>query len=161
MSGTESQFGVPQQWQPLAFLLGEWEGVGGGGPGDGSGWFTFTLAAQGAVMVRTNHAEYPATESTPAYAHDDLMVVYHDPDTREMRADYYDNEGHVIRYRVTADSGDGQDNVVFMSDPVPGQARFQLTYTASTLDTLALTFAIAPPGQEHFQPYIEATARRK
>ncbi|MBI3491140.1 MAG: hypothetical protein HY047_05050, partial [Acidobacteria bacterium] len=81
---------------PLQFLVGEWEAIGTA-PGE-SGGFAFSLAVQGRVLVRTNHAEYAASDRGPASRHDDLMVIY--AEGSELKADYVDNEDHIIRYTV-------------------------------------------------------------
>jgi hypothetical protein len=56
----------PSSLDDLRFLIGEWEGAGGGGPGLGKGTFSFALDLQDKVIVRRNHAEYPATAGRPA-----------------------------------------------------------------------------------------------
>jgi hypothetical protein len=79
-------------------------------------------------------------------------------DAGVTRADYYDNEGHLIRYAVTVDKG----RFVFLSDPVAGQPRFRLTYMIEKPGALKLTFEIAPRGTpEAWKPYITATAHKK
>src|SRR5262245_23668237 len=88
--------GAPQALEALAFLLGEWEASGGGSPGQASGGFSFAPALQDRVIVRTNHADYPAAAGKPSFRHDDLMVLYA-TEGGEIRADYYDSEGHVVR----------------------------------------------------------------
>ena len=86
------------------------------------------------------------------------MVVYKDGSS--TRADYWDNEGHVIRYIVTL--SDGGKKFSFVSDAVSGQPRFRLTYTITGASTLALAFEIAPPATPgDFKPYIKATAHKK
>jgi hypothetical protein len=67
-------------WDSWQFLLGEWKGKGGGGPGQGSGNFGFSLDLQKQILIRRNHSEYPATKDRAAYSHDDLMVIYQEPD---------------------------------------------------------------------------------
>ena len=58
------------------------------------------------VLVRKNHAEYPATKDRPAVTHDDLMIVYVEATTKQLRAFYTDSEGNTINYLVTiSDSG--------------------------------------------------------
>jgi len=142
-------------WQPF---LGTWEGAGGGGPGQGSGSFTFAPELQGAVLVRHNYSQYPATKDKPAYRHDDLMVIYPDEQARKTRADYWDNEGHVIHYLV--EFGDDGKKVVLTSEGQAGP-RYRLTYMKTGDNDLKLTFEIAPPdAPERFKTYIEATAKR-
>jgi hypothetical protein len=146
-------------WDSWQFLLGEWTGKGGGEPGQGAGGFSFSLDLQGQVLVRRNHAEYPATKERPAFSHDDLMVIYQEPPNL-TRAVYFDNEGHIIHYTV----GFAKDHKVmtFVSDLVPDTPRYRLTYTRTANDTVLVKFEIAPRGKpESFSPHIEATAYRK
>lgn len=141
-------------WQPF---LGAWEGAGGGGPGQGSGGFTFTTELQGAVLVRHNYAQYPATKDKPAYRHDDLMVIYPDASGKKTRADYWDNEGYVIHYVV----GFTGHKLVMVSDAGQPGPRYRLTYVKTGDNDLKLTFEIAPPeAPEKFKIYIEASAKR-
>lgn len=132
--------------QQLFFLIGTWTSSG---PDNSTGGTVFSLSLQGQVMLRTNFAAYPAQGDKPASRHDDLMVIY--PSGRVWRADYYDNEGHVIRYSVvTPRTG----TALFVSDEVPQQPRYRLTYVLRG-DGLAGTFEVAPPGQpEGFKTYL-------
>ncbi|MDD5543653.1 MAG: hypothetical protein PHX83_10815 [Acidobacteriia bacterium] len=142
---------------PLNFLLGRWEGAGGGTPGQGGGFSEFTKDLQGRVIVRRNSADYPATSNRPAYSHNDLMIIYCDA-SKTLRADYYDNEGHVIRYAIHTDTLNG---VVFVSDPLPKEPRYRLTYKPSPAGQLEGKFEIAPPGKpETFSTYLSWTMRK-
>jgi len=145
-------------WGPLRFLVGEWTGEGGGEPGEGTGGFSFLPDLGGKVLIRKNRAEYPATPERPAYAHDDLMIVYREPSGDALRAIYFDSEAHVIRYAVEADDAGG---VRFVSDEASPGPRFRLSYAPAGADAVALRFEIAPPGGAGFATYIEATARRR
>src|SRR5690349_8921140 len=77
-------------WQPL---VGHW--VADPSPDGAVGSFSFTSELQSRVLMRKNVADYPKTK----VHHEDLMVVYKGETL--TRADYWDNEGHVIRYTVT------------------------------------------------------------
>jgi hypothetical protein len=148
----------PAAWDGWQFLLGEWVGEGSGDPGQGSGGFTLLPDLQNTVLVRKNHAEYPAANDRPAFSHDDLMVIYDEHDS--LKAVYFDNEKHVIHYSVAFlhDSS----AVVFLSEPRQSAPRYRLTYSKRGVDAVGLTFDIAPPGTpEAFTRYINATARRK
>ncbi len=146
-------------WQGFEWLAGSWSGQGGGTPGQASGGgFSFTFDLQRQVLVRKSFAEYPATKERPAFRHDDLTIVYADPQTRAKRAVYFDNEGHVIHYIVSADAA--RKTVVFLSEAVPGNPSFRLTYLSTGPDNMKLSFDIAPPGKTEFKPYVEATAHR-
>jgi hypothetical protein len=100
--------------------------------------------------VRRSHADRPGAR------HEDLTVIYSDGDA--TRADYWDNEGHTIRYTVSVDPG---KSFTFVSEPAGGQPRFRLVYVVTGPKSLALRFDIAPPGSpEQWKRYIEATLHR-
>jgi hypothetical protein len=140
----------------LAFLVGEWTATGGGGkPGQAlGGGFSLQRDLGGAVLVRRNRAEYaPRPGQARGEVHDDLMVIY--PEGGGLRAVYFDSEGHVIRYAVTAEAG----RVTFESDPGPGP-RFRLVYQRQGENEVSIAFLIAPPGMD-FQAYATGAAKRR
>jgi len=144
----------------LRFLFGEWEGVGGGGPGAGKGTFSFAVDLQDRVVVRRNHAEYPATGGRPAVRHDDLIVIYLDRASNQILANYFDSEGQQINYKVTPSSD--HEAVTFLSEPSTSQPHFRLSYKRLKDGTLSGKFEIAPPGEpDAFKTYLEWSARKK
>jgi hypothetical protein len=144
----------------LRFLIGEWEGVGGGGPGAGKGVFSFAFDLQNKVVVRKNYAEYPSTASRPAVRHDDLMIIYLDRASNQILANYFDNEGQQISYKVTPSSD--HEAVTFLSEPSASQPRYRLSYRKLKDGTVGGQFEIAPPGQpEAFKNYLEWIGRKK
>ena len=156
LAGQQSKSEV--DWQPLLWLIGDWTGAGGGQPGQGSGDFSFHQDLQGQVLIRKSFSEYPATAGKPAYRHDDLMIIY--SAGKDFRAEYFDNEGHVIRYAIGA-SSDGS-TVTFVSDEAASGPRFRLTYHKNGENTLAGTFEIALPDKPNeFTKYLEWTAQKQ
>jgi len=146
-----------EDWGPAQFLIGEWTGEGGGQPGAASaGDFSFTPELQGAVLVRRSFAEYPAANGRPSFRHDDFTVVYRDAASRQLKAAYWDNEGHMIPYAVRAAAG----GVVFESEGPRSAMRYRLSYTNAGKDRVKIQFELAEPGKD-FAAYIEASARRK
>ncbi len=141
----------------LKFLVGKWIGEGSGEVGTGSGYFTFESALQGKALVRKNQAEYPATKDRPAYIHDDLMILYVEPATKQLLAFYTDNEGHVINYTVSV-SSDGK-SIVFLSEPQAAGPGYRLTYVMTEQGKMSLTFEVAPTGKQ-FQKFIEGKVRK-
>ena len=146
------------QTDPFAgarFLLGDWTAIDT--TAGESGTFTFAFAAQNHVMVRTNVAIYAATADRPASRHDDLLVMY--AEGGSIKADYFDSEGHVIRYAVEA----GEPGVLtFVSERREGEPRYRLTYRAGADGVLRGAFEIAAPGATPaFTPYLAWKARRR
>jgi hypothetical protein len=149
---------LPPALAPLEFLLGDWDGGGGGTPGQSLGGTSFASGLQDRVLIRTNFAVTAATATAPASRHDDLMIVYAD-ERGAIRADYYDNEGHVIRYTVSAPR---PGHAVFTSDATSAGPQYRLTYDADPSGTVSGTFAIAPPGKPGaFTPYLTWAMKRK
>jgi hypothetical protein len=147
---------APKSLEPL--LLGDWQAEGGGMPGEASGGFTFVSSLQGHVVVRTNYAEYPASADKPSSRHEDLMVLY-PTDSGEIRADYFDSEGHVVRY-VGSTPSDGE--LTLVSEVSSAAPRFRLSYRLGADGVLDGRFEIAPPGKpESFGPYLAWTSRRR
>jgi hypothetical protein len=143
----------------LEFLLGKWVGEGSSKVGAGSGYFTFESSLQGKVMVRKNHAEYPATRDRPTYNHDDLMIVYVDAATKQLHAFYTDSEEHVINYTISI-SGD-RKSVAFLSDVQTAAPRYRLTYAVTQPDKMSVTLELAQPDKpDQFQKIVEGKVRK-
>jgi hypothetical protein len=153
-----AQQGSPIPWTKLQFLVGTWNAAGSGSPGEGAGVFSFSFDLQKRLLVRRSHTDYPAASNRAAFAHDDLMIIYAD-DQQLFHADYYDNEGHVIRYTLQF-SADG-NTWTFVSDTLASRPRFRLTYSKTSEAELKIKFEIAPPDQpDAFKKYVEGTAHR-
>jgi hypothetical protein len=155
---TNAQQAKTDTWAKWKFLIGDWDGQGTGKPGDGAGGFTLQPDLDGRVLVRKNHADYPAANGRPAFSHNDLMVVY--PGDKAPNAIYFDNEGHVINYAITFNDTTGA--IVFTSEASANAMRFKLTYTPVGNVKVNIKFEMAPPGKpDAFSTYIEASAVRK
>jgi hypothetical protein len=145
-------------WREYQFLIGAW--VSEGDPSKGSGSFTLEPDLDGKILLRRNVAHVPGPKGGAQLEHEDLMVIYWDPSSRQFRAPYYDSEGHVISYVVS--QLPGQKGLVFVSEPDASKPRFRLTYTKVEGDKVTIDFAIAPPGQgDRFRTYRQGTVRRK
>jgi hypothetical protein len=146
-------------WKDFDFLFGDWTWVGGGRPGQGKGVSTFRPELDGTVLVRKTHLDYPATKERAAFAHDDLLYVYHDPLDNSLHAIFFDGEGHVIRYAATVTAGGS--SIEFVSDAAPGGTRCRMTYARAGADVVTEKFEIAPPGKRNeFATYVEFTAQK-
>jgi hypothetical protein len=133
-------------WDRLQFLLGTWDAKGGTQLGSAEGSTSFTRELNGHVIVRRNFAAYSSGPEAGT-RHDDLLVIYEETPKAGPHAIYFDSEGHVIRYAVTA----SENAAVFQSEAAPGP-KFRLTYTRQS-DTLNGKFETALPGDE-FKTYL-------
>jgi len=141
---------APQPFAGLAFLEGRW--VGEGSLPGASGEFSLEKSLGGKILLRKNIARIPGPDGKPA-VHEDLMVIF--GESGALKADYYDNEGHVIRYAVET----SPDQARFLSSG-PGP-RFRLSYLRGGEDSLEIRFEIASPDKpEQFKVYQSGKARR-
>jgi hypothetical protein len=149
---------VAIDWQAWEYLLGEWDGGNVGDPGEGHGRFAFSFDLDRNILVRKSSTVYPDTPERPGFTHDDLIIVHVDNDA-QMRAIYFDNEGHVIHYEVTVSSD--RQTITLQSYPEPTIPQFRFTYIKTGKDTLDARFEMAPPGKPGaFFTYLEGTAKR-
>jgi hypothetical protein len=149
-------------WSAFAPLLGEWE-ADAAAPDGSTGGFTLAPDLGGRVLLRRNFALYPKTKDREAFRHDDLTVFH--VEGGAVRADYWDNEGHLIHYAVAVTKA-GKDEkgptVVCTSDAVKGAPRFRFTYAVTGPTTMSIQFEIAGPGKpDEFRPYITAGVHKK
>ncbi len=74
------------------------------------------------------------------------------------RADYYDSEGHVIRYLVTSPAA---GRALFLSEAIAGEPRYRLSYELAAGGLLKGEFDVAPPGApEAFKQYLTWNSRK-
>jgi hypothetical protein len=129
------------QWDGLKFLIGDWSAQDGA--------FSLNQELNGRILVRKNHS------TAKGNVHDDLMVIYRDSANDSIRATFWDNEGHVIQYKVTANG----NSAVFQSDASAPGPQYRLTYENKGPAQISIRFEVAPPGKD-FQIYLHATANR-
>jgi hypothetical protein len=160
LAAASGQSGTKSEWADWDFLLGEWASTESSGvPGAASsGSFTLAPDLNGKVLVRKNHAEYPAANGRPAFVHDDLMIVYREGGA--TKALYADSEGHVIHYNVSFSTD--KKKVVMLSEKAASMPQYRLTYEGVQPGTVKLLFEIAPPDKpEEFKKYVDAVVKRK
>lgn len=146
------------KWEPWRFLIGKWRGNGKGAAGEGPGEFTFNTDLDGKVLVTTNVQEFGATKEREAFKYRSLMVIF--LEGLRPRANFYDNEGHVINYSVVFT--DKPKKVTFVSDVVAGTPRFRFSYTEVSSDELKADFDIASPdAPDKYTKHVEGTVRRQ
>jgi hypothetical protein len=143
---------------PIGFLMGNWIGDDGkvaekGGTSGGTS--VFAPEVGGAVLIRRDHTELRDAQGKPSGGFDQIMLIY--PEGGTLHADYSDGQ-HVIHY-TEAKIVAGR-SVVFTSSRVPGAPRFRLSYQLTAAEVVAIDFAMAPPGQDAFQPIAQGHLHR-
>jgi hypothetical protein len=146
-------------WAPFQFLVGNWSGAGSGQPSEvvaGSSSFSFDLEKN--ILVRKNRAELaPKPGEKSGAMHEDLMIIYRQSGEPQFLGIYFDNEGHVINYRVSFPAK--QQSVVFESDASATAPRFRFIYGMGPDGLLSSEFLIAPPGGD-FKTYTQGKVKR-
>ncbi len=138
----------PGAWTPLQFLVGTWQGDGKAEDATGKGVTTFGWEVGHQVLVRRDRTEYSATATRPAFTYEALMVIYKNPASNKIEAQYFDGGNHVIHYKLA--SGSPPDSAQFLSD-APGGPVFRLSYKLAGGKDLSVTFEMQPPGSGVFQ----------
>lgn len=139
-------------WKKLDFLLGEWTGAAGEKDtplGAGQGAYSFEPQLQNRIIVRRNQANYDS-----GTRHDDLMVIYLDAPDSAPQAIYWDNEGHVIRYRLAFPAA---NRVVFQSDGAG--PKYRLTYWLEG-GSLNGRFEVGAPAGD-YKTYMSWTSKKR
>jgi hypothetical protein len=157
-ASTRAQANDP--WEKLTFLIGTWSGGGSGKPDDAiGGEATFSFDLDKKIMTRRNRAEIaPKPGEKSPVVHEDLMIIYPVPANGGFHATYFDNEGHIIQYKVSFP--EEQPSVVFESDASEKGPRFRLVNTLGAGGVMSTDFFIAPPGGE-FRSYVKGTMKKK
>jgi hypothetical protein len=149
---------TPGTWSKWNFLIGNWNGVGSGRPGLGTGYFSFKFNPDSTILIRINHAEYPATTDKPATIHDDTLFTYPDTTGNPLKAHYVDNEGHKINYKIEY----FDTSIILTSVEEKDTYGFRLTYSPVDDKTVKIKFEMAAPAApDKFSTYLEGTAVKK
>lgn len=143
------------RWENWRFLIGTWVGEGNGQPGQGSGSFTFAFELDKNILVRKNHTEFPASNGRPAFAHDDLMIMYNGGNGIPLKAIYFDNENHVIHYTVAF----SEKSIILTSEKMGDGPVFRLTYIPLDNHSINVKFEISNDGL-NFSTYLEGKSTR-
>ncbi len=146
-------------WKPLRFLLGTWDATtkGGSAGASGTGTYTFQLELKDHILSRrTNSAECKGPSDFNC-EHSDLLYVYPDAPGGALKAVFFDNEGHVIHYKVSTPTA---ASVFFVSDPSQKGPQYRLSYELKDKELFG-KFEIRMPGQDQFKAYLEWSGARK
>lgn len=146
-------------WQPFRFMIGTWEArIQGGSAGAASvGAYAFQLELGNHVLAR--HSSNAACQGPADFNcdHGDLLYIYRDSPDQPLKAIYFDNEGHVIHYDVTAPA---PNVAILLSAPLQQGPQYRLIYELKGKVMLG-KFQLRLPGQSDFRSYLEWAGERK
>lgn len=149
---------APNPFKSLSFLEGTWDAnVQNNAAVKLAGRYTFVSELDGHILAR--HATSDVNCKAPSTfdcAHSDLLYVFEDAPGSGLKADYFDNEGHVIHYDVTTPT---PTSAVFLSAPGPGP-QFRLTYELAG-GVMTGKFQMHMPGQGDWRTYLEWSGSRR
>jgi hypothetical protein len=146
-------------WQPLRFLIGTWEAniKGGSAGAAGSGSYTFQVELRDHVLARHSSGAGCKAPTDFNCEHGDLLYIYQDSPGQPLKAIYFDNEGHVIHYDVTAPVA---RTAIFSSDPSLPGPQYRLIYELKS-GIMEGKFQIRAPGEKDFRSYLEWSGAKK
>ena len=145
-------------YKSLAFLEGTWEtNVQSNAAIKLAGRYSFNRELDGHLLAcrATNDPGCKAPTNFDC-SHSDLLYIFQEVPGSALKADYFDNEGHVIHYEVSTPT---PTSAVFLSAPGPGP-QFRLSYELSG-QTMTGRFQMHMPGQGDWRTYLEWSGNRK
>lgn len=146
-------------FQQLSFLMGTWEAKTAGNAVTASGTYTFRVELNGHVVARHSTSDTAKCKGPADFdcEHGDLLYIYPDVPGQPLRAIYFDNEGHVIHYTVTALDATTAE---FLSDPAQPGPQFRLLYELKGA-VMSGKFQMRMPGQQGWHSYLEWAGSKK
>ncbi len=147
-------------FQQLSFLIGTWEAKTVNNPAvAASGTYTFRAELNGHILARHSTSNSVACKGPADFdcEHGDLLYIYADAPGQPLHAIYFDNEGHVIHYTVTAPTATTAELLSDSSQPGP---QFRLFYELKGA-VMSGKFQMRMPGQHDWRSYLEWTGSKK
>lgn len=146
-------------WHALGFLEGTWEAKTRQAASGitATGTYTFRKELGGHVLARHSSAAGCRGPVDADCEHADLLYVYQEAKDQPPRAIYFDNEGHVIHYRVSTPA---PGRAVFLSDDGGTGPQFRLMYELKGR-IMDGKFQMRMPGKAEWTSYLEWSGARK
>jgi hypothetical protein len=149
-------------WQPVQFLVGEWEGESDGQPGKGTVKRSYRFVLGGKFLHEENVSTYPPQPKNPkGETHEHRSFLSYDRARRTLVLRQFHQEGFVNQYAMLP--GAKPNALVFESEAVenvPSGWRARETYDLLGSDAFVETFALAQAGKD-FETYSQTRFRRK
>jgi hypothetical protein len=154
---------ITSPWEPLKFLVGQWQGTTHGKPGDGNVERQYEFLLDGKFLHETNTSTYPPQEKNPkGEVHHHLGMIGYDQQRKKFVYRQFHMEGFVNQYVLESIAPDGK-HFVFATESIeniPAGWRAKETYTVLNQDEFRERFELAQPGKD-FELYSENDLKRK
>ena len=151
----------PDPFEPIAFLVGRWEGTSEGQPGKGSVRRDYERVLDGRFIRVRNRSDYPAQEKNPkGEIHEDEGYFSIDRSRKKLVLRQFHVEGFVNQY--VRDEGAERTRVSFTTEAIeniPAGWRARETYVVLGPDAVEEIFELAESGKP-FEVYSKAQLRR-
>jgi hypothetical protein len=135
------------------WLIGEWKDNGSRQPAQASNTFTFTFDLDRKIIVRRTNSSQPDITGKYNFIHQDLMIIYPDQTGKPDKAIYFDNEGHIINYKISFEG----KSIVFNNYNIGNNPAYRMTYTPIDNETISRKFELSRD-RENFITYEQGTS---
>ncbi|MGD2295839.1 MAG: hypothetical protein PVF22_08380 [Candidatus Aminicenantes bacterium] len=138
-------------WEPMKFLLGEWEGQGDGKSGISEVWKEWHFVLNGQFLQMKTKAVFKPQEKNPkGEIHEDLGYFSYDGARQQIVFRQFHVEGFIIQYVLENVSDDGR-TLTFMAEKIengPPGLQAKIVYKIMDANTVEERFELAFPGRE-------------
>jgi hypothetical protein len=143
----------PDPWVDFRFLVGAWEAKTTGGVAQVQviANYSFRLELHDHILARHTTKGHCNSVDDFDCRHSDLLYIYPADNGQGFLAIYFDNEGHVIHYTVSAPK---PGTVLLISDAAQPGPQYRLTYELLE-GAMTGKFEVKMPGQGDFSSYLE------
>jgi hypothetical protein len=161
-AGAQAPSPVSDPLQPIAFMIGRWQGTSQGQPGNGTLEREYVRILNSRFIQERSRSVYPAQDRNPkGETHEHVSIFSFDKSRGRIVFRQFHTEGFVNQYIATTPAlVDG--TIVFTSEAIeniPAGWRARETYVRLGPDELEELFELAEPGKD-FEPYSRAKLTR-
>jgi hypothetical protein len=146
------QTSKPDKW---SWLIGEWKDTEAHQSGNGSTTFSFFYDLDKKIIVRRSQTQYTDKTGGQKIIRQDLMIIYPDESGKSNKAICFDNEGHIINYKITFEG----KTVIFKNYDRGNSPVYRLTYIRTADEAISRKFELSRDG-ENFTTYEEGNSLR-
>lgn len=152
----------PDPWEPVRFMLGNWQGEASGEPGKGNVERTYEWTLANKFIKEANTSRYESRDGKPPEIHKHDGYISYDKATKTVMLRHFHEEGFVNLYALNK-AASSKSRVVFESvsfENFSNEWKARETYEIVSADEFIETFELAAPGKE-FAVYSRNQFKRR